>query len=131
MCRQMPEPAVCLVYGCPYGDPVVTEIAREPLCAALTDEHTAEGCRCARCADDALTADEAASAVTHVTDRLAVLFSMQLVAIGGMVGCEHCGGWVPGFQPSIHAPLDVLEHTACPFHRHAHRFAALDPEDTA
>lgn len=124
-CRPMPERAVCSVPDCTYGDPIVTEIARQRLHAALTNVHTAEGCRCARCADNALTDAEAEVAVAHVPDRLAVLFSMSMLRLGGMIGCEHCGGWLLGFHLTARAPWDALEHTGCPRHRHAHRFVHL------
>ncbi|PVB44281.1 hypothetical protein DDJ39_15080 [Mycobacteroides abscessus] len=63
-----------------------------------------------------LTDIEAGYAVRHVTDRLAALYALGAVVLGGLTDCADCGQWVPSFHATDPATTAVLEAGRCPRH---------------
>ncbi|WP_201792999.1 hypothetical protein LIX17_06835 [Mycobacterium avium subsp. hominissuis] len=117
-CRPSRERAICRERGCSFHD-ATGALARAGR-AKLRDELTrpadgsGAGCRCARCAARSQPFSElqADLALRHVSDREAVLYALDLVALGGAVECGRCRAW----RLSFHALRSALDADGCPFH---------------
>jgi hypothetical protein len=105
-CRPVFDRPRCLVPACGYADPDgrVARQGRVQLRAALTAE------------PDPLTEIDARYAAQHVTDRMAALYGLGAVVLGGMTDCTDCGHWVPSLHAADPATRESLDAGCCPYH---------------
>ncbi|WP_051288884.1 hypothetical protein [Mycobacterium sp. URHD0025] len=76
----------------------LAQLGRAKLCTDMTTPAAPEqlvGCQCARCAPPCWTAAEAEAAVRHLSNRQAVDYALERVAVSSFTSCDDCGAWVP------------------------------------
>lgn len=119
--RCTPDPhdvAACAANMCSYFDPSGRKAlgGRKQLRADLTQPPDSGGCRCEKCRPHPFTDAEADEVLSHVTDRLAVLYCLGKIDLSGCDECEKCGGLRPHFRDSPSSTLGTLASGRCPHH---------------